>query len=278
MSMLSTLDAAESALERVVEAPPERTWIDPIRDNGSTAAPIAGRRASRSPKLDCKIASSRDQWEAALGLVYRAYVRSGLIEANRHQMRVTPYHSLPTTEVLIAADQEEVVCTLSIVGDGLLGLPMESIYPEQVALRRRQGLRFAEVSCLANELEGSEQSFPVVSQLMALTTQCADYRLLDQLLIVVHPRHASFYERFLGFDVIGERRAYASVCDNPAIAMAVDLNRLKYDHPRTHRRMFRTPFAEEVLEYQPISADLRLDLRTIAAETYVDQTPAMACG
>lgn len=277
MSMLSTLDATGPALDHFVEPPVTQTWIGPIGDNAPPAAPIARRRARRSRKPECKVASSRDEWEAALGLVYQAYLRSGLIETNRHQMRVTPYHSLPTTEVLIATDQDEVLCSLSVVGDGELGLPMEAIYPEQVVARRRQGIRFAEVSCLANKREGSEQSFSVASRLMALTAQCAEQRLLDQLLIVVHPHHAGFYERFLAFEMIGERRTYASVCDHPAVAMALDLNGIEYDHPRVYKRLFGVSFAQEALEPQPISQDLRIDLGMIAAETYVDQSPVLVC-
>ncbi len=215
--------------------------------------------------LDFRIASSRQEWEAALGLVYRAYVRSGLIQMNHYRMRVTPYHALPTTEVLIASI-DEVLCTLSIVGDGLLGLPMEAIYAEEVERRRLQGLHLAEVSCLAGE-----QSFFMVSRLMALTAQAAAYRGIDQLLIAVHPRHAKFYERFVAFEVIGEQRTYASVCDHPAVAMAINLNNLSFNHPRAYKRLFGVPFADDLLEYRPVSHQLRSDLRLMTTETYINQ-------
>ena len=43
-------------------------------------------------------------------------------------MRVTPYHLLPTTEIFIALHQGEVVLTYTLVLDGRLGVPMESVY------------------------------------------------------------------------------------------------------------------------------------------------------
>lgn len=277
MIMLTRSNSAAPVLERPVGSPAARTETGPIHDRGSTARPITNKRERTNHKPDCRIASFRQEWEAALGLVYRAYVRAGLIRINRYRMRVTPYHALPSTEVLIAGNGDDVLCTLSIVGDGQLGLPMESIYAEEVERRRLQGLRLAEVSCLADERDGSDQSFSTVSRLMALTAQAAVYRGIDQLLIAVHPRHAKFYERFIAFEVIGGQKTYASVCDHPAVAMALDLNGLSFDHPRAYKRLFGVPFDDHLLEYQPVSHELQSDLRLMAAETYVDQSAVLAC-
>ena len=274
MIMLSTSKSAAPVLEHPVGSPTARTETGPIHDRLSAARSIINVGERNNHKPDFRIASSRQEWEAALGLVYREYVRCGLIQMNRYRMRVTPYHALPTTEVLIAGKGDEVLCTLSIVGDGLLGLPMEAIYAEEVERRRLQGLRLAEVSCLADERDGS---FSMVSRLMALTAQSAAYRGIDQLLIAVHPRHAKFYERFIAFEVIGEQRTYASVCDHPAVAMALDLSNLSFDHPRAYKRLFGVPFADDLLEYRPVSHQLRSDLRLMAAETYVEQSAVLAC-
>ncbi len=277
MIMLSTFNSPAPVLEYPAGSPAARTEPGSIYDRVSTARPVTNKRERTNHKPDFRIAASRQEWEAALGLVYRAYVRYGLIRMNRYRMRVTPYHALPATEVLIAGNGDEVLCTLSVVGDGQLGLPMEAIYAEEVQRRRIQGLRLAEVSCLADERDGSDRSFSMVSRLMALTVQCAVYRGIDQLLIAVHPRHAKFYERFIAFELIGEKRTYASVCDHPAVAMALDLNSLSLDHPRVYKRLFGVPFDDDLLGYRPVSHELRSDLRRMAAETYVDQSAVLAC-
>ena len=277
MIMLSTHHSTPPVIEYPGGSPAARTETSSIHDRVSNSRPIANKRERTNHKLDFRIASSRQEWEAALGLVYRAYVRSGLIQMNRYRMRVTPYHALPTTEVLIASKGDEVLCTMSVVGDGHLGLPMEAIYAEEVERRRLQGLSLAEVSCLADERDGSDQSFATVSRLMALTAQSATYRGIDQLLIAVHPRHVKFYERFIAFEVIGEQKTYASVCDHPAVAMALDLNGLSFDQPRAYKRLFGAPFDDDLLEYRPVSHELRADLRLMAAETYVDQSAVLAC-
>jgi hypothetical protein len=248
-----------------------------IREKVYTSRPRNDERARTNRTPSFKIASTRHEWEAALGLVYRVYLRSGLIRVNRHQMRVTPHHALPSTELLFAAEGNKILGTLSIVRDGALGIPMESIFSEEVEQRRRQGLRLAEVSCLAEGRDESSQSFSMISRLMAMTAQCSSRRGVDQLLIAVHPRHARFYERFLAFQVIGGQRTYASVCDHPAVAMAMDLKSLSFDHPRAYRRLYGLPFDDDHLEYRPVSHALQSDLRLMAAETHVEQSVLPAC-
>ncbi len=247
--------------------------LSPTRSRRSfheTDHPLAARvgQADSGQETAFGIASRCDELRAALGLVYRAYLRSGLIRPNPYRMRVTPFHCLLTTEVLVAIRRRKVICTMSVVGDGPMGLPMETIYGREVAWRRIQGARLAEVSCLADDRQGPESSFSVVSRLMALTAQSARRREIDELLIAVHPRHAKFYQRFLAFEPIGDEQTYATVCDHPAVALSLDLNRLPADHPRVYRRLFGEPFADHVLEYRPLPEELRSDLRFVADATY----------
>jgi hypothetical protein len=224
-------------------------------------APV-GRIAADS-KVVYKIASRREELYAAFGLVYQAYVRAGLCTRHPYRMRVTPYHLLPTTEVFIAVKECEVITTVSLIRDGELGLPLESVYGEQVAEYRKRGYSLAEVSCLADHRQGQKRSVPVVMRLMSLMAQSAKRRGVDQLLIAVHPRHRRFYQCFAAFQPIGEEKPYRTVCDNPAVAMALDLPWAPVDHPRLYAKFFGTPFSDEVLKYRPISDELRCELRLV---------------
>jgi hypothetical protein len=215
-------------------------------------SPEAGRKETAA-----KIASCPGDWLSAFRLVYEAYTRTGLAAPNPRGMRITPYQLLPTTEVLVATDGERAVCTLSIVGDGLLGLPLEDVYADEVACRRKQGLVLAEVSCLANGQEGDRSSFSTVLQLMRLCVQSAKARGVDQLVIAVHPHHAPFYERFFGFERFGEQRSYGAVQDAPAVALALDLNHLAENHPQGYERLLGTSFPADQLAYQPMPDRLR---------------------
>ena len=67
-----------------------------------------GIAGGTTANVEYKIANSREERAAAFRLVYDAYLKGGLGEPNPHQMRVTPYHLLPGTEVFIAVLEGKV--------------------------------------------------------------------------------------------------------------------------------------------------------------------------
>ena len=218
---------------------------------------------SRQSDIECRIGSSPKELFAAFHLVYEQYLRLGLMKPNSHRMRITPYHLLPSTEILVAMHRGAVICTMSLVRDGELGLPMESAYHEEIAGIRLQGLSLAEVSCLAEKSDATEKPRSTVFQLIPLMAQLARRRGVDRLLIAVHPRHARFYQRFVGFDMIAEERSYGQVCGKPAVALALDLNGLAANNPRIHQCLFGQPFPDAILEYNALPDDLLYEMRLV---------------
>ena len=239
----------------------------PELDQPDRAARTLVGHVRRRRDIEVKAADGRDELFGAFQLVYDAYLRSGLTKPNAYGLRVTPYHLLPTTEVFVALDRRKVICTVSLVRDGELGLPMEVVYDAEVAWRRIRGISLGEVSCLGDQGRAAGHSFPVVMQLMGLMAQCAERRGVDQLLIAVHPKHAKFYQRFAAFEPIGEEKTYETVCDKPAVAMALDLNRAPIDHPHLYKAFCGKRYPDEVLEYRPMPDELRSELSFVVDET-----------
>jgi hypothetical protein len=235
---------------RFLELPPEHLPTIPF------APPKPIRLATRSEDL-C----------GAFSLVYKAYLRTGLVRPNPFQMRVTPYHLLATTDVFVATEPsaQEVICTLSLVRDGRLGLPIESAFAEEVAERRRRGIRLAEVTSLADDRESGESGSSPLLKAMGFMAQRAKRKGIDELLITVHPHHVKFYQRFIGFELLGEERPYESVLDKPAVALVLDLNLLHVNHPRAYERFFGKPFSAAELSDQPIQSSVRAKLRRVVA-------------
>ena len=64
----------------------------------------------------CKIATHRDEVLGALQLVHDEYVRSELSLPNDSGLRVTGYHLLNTTEILVGIVDEQVACNASASG------------------------------------------------------------------------------------------------------------------------------------------------------------------
>jgi len=219
-------------------------------------SPIELRNVSRistTEDIQYRIAATLEERTDAFRLVYDSYLKANLGDTNPYEMRVTPYHLLSTTEVFIAVCNDEVISTVSLVIDGELGLPMESVFAQQVAAKREQGIVSAEVSCLADRRSEFKELFPVFIQLCRLMAHHACARGLDELLVAVHPRHARFYKRFMAFEPIGETSSYPCVHNKPAVPLCLNFDGAARRFPERRNKFFGDPIPEELLRPQPIS-------------------------
>ncbi len=206
-------------------------------------APIAERPVVPGDEIVYRIAQSKKERMAAFRLVYQAYRRAGLAAPNPFRMRVTPYHLLDTTDVFVAVLRGQVISTVSLVGDGELGLPLEDVYRDVVRPLRQQST-VGEVSCLADRRRKLRRYFGVFVELNRLMVQKAQQRGIERLLVAVHPRHAPFYQRCLGFQPVGDRRDYPAARNNPAVVLCLDFNQVSQyrageRQARLHRRFMR---------------------------------------
>jgi len=219
--------------------------------------------------IEYRIADTREEREAAFRLVYNSYLRAGLGEPNRYQARVTPYHLLETSEVFIATLRGETISTLSLIVDGELGVPMESVYPEEVAQLRARGFLLGEVSCLADRRDRFEEFFPVFVRLCRGMAQHAWRRGLSGLVAAVHPRHARFYRRFMHFESIGQLRSYPSVRNRPAVALCLDFDKVDRERPRSFDTFFGEWLPDDLVASHPITADQREYFRPMIDPSFV---------
>ncbi len=224
-----------------------------------------------------KIASCREEREAAFRLVYDAYTQGGLIDSNPYEMRVTPFHLVATTDVFIARHEGNVVYTLTLVSDDFAGLPMQSIYASEIDERRKNGCYLAEVSCLASRQDYFSRSrmLDVFVQLLGLTCQYCRRNDIDRLLIAIHPRHSRFYRRLLGVEQIGEVKQYACVRDHPAVACEHDFVRMDQERYPMYDRIYGHLFHRAELLRQPMLDDDREYFRP-ASKFCLSNLPAFA--
>lgn len=71
-----------------------------------------------------KLAETPEERRQAFKVVYDAYARRGLIDPHPSKMRVTPFSVLPTTSIVIACREGQVLGTVSLVEGGPLGFPL----------------------------------------------------------------------------------------------------------------------------------------------------------
>ncbi|NOT80372.1 MAG: hypothetical protein HOP07_15365 [Bacteriovoracaceae bacterium] len=148
--------------------------------------------------LRFKLAETKEELEQAFRLLYRSYVAAGSMKPNTSEMRITPYHALPSTSVLIAVLDGKVIATISVFRMGPFGIPASKVFNVKSLLE--SGVRFAEISSLTLDEEyrndNREIIFGILKYLYEYTTK---YFGIEMKLIVIKPFRRYFYESLLLF-------------------------------------------------------------------------------
>lgn len=210
-----------------------------------------------SGKLVMKVSETLEERAAAFQLVHRVYRRAGLTADNAMEMRVIPHHLVETTDVLVAQNSGELSFTITLIRDGVHGLPSESLFAEQVGRMRSQGLFLAEVSCVASSCgeENKNERFETLVQMISLTIQAARHRGVDRLLLAVHPRHAKVYQRLFGCVACSGVEQYAAVQGRPAVLCMHDFAELDRHRYPLYDHIYGARYAPWQLAGSPMSAD-----------------------
>ncbi len=130
---------------------------------------------------------------------------------------------------------------------------MEHVYGDEIAGLRRRGLRFGEISCLADRRASMQRFFPVFLRASRVMVQYAHREGLDAVLAAVHPKHARFYRRCFDFRVMGEQRDYPNVRNRPALALWAEFARLRREQSASYLALLDDPLDDEQLRPRPIS-------------------------
>src|SRR5690606_13342103 len=89
--------------------------------------------------------------------------------------------------------------------------------------------RLYEVGMLADLEVAPRRSPEALFDLMRFAYHFGRYHGDTDMIIGVHPRHARFYQRLIGFDLIGPEREYGLVRGHPAVLLRLDLARAAAD-------------------------------------------------
>ncbi len=132
---------------------------------------------------------------------------------------------LPTTTIFAFKSFLNAVSTVSVINDSeLFGLPIDVVFREEVDALRHQGRKVAEIGALAN-LRKRRWSNVIVLLFKAIFYYTALTKIND-LVIMVNPKHQSFYTQILLFEPLGEGEAkeYEKV-GAPAIPLRLDMDK-----------------------------------------------------
>lgn len=211
--------------------------------------------ATKKPtcKIIQKIAQTRQEREAAFSLIYKSYLRAGLCEPNQLGLRISPYQLSPSSEMFITVRDGEVVATVSLIIDSDMGLPMESVYPEQVSQPRQNGYLMGEISCLADRRKDHRRIIKNLCELTGLLVQYARFHGLDGVMLVTRPKHAKFYKRYMCYESIGPIRPNGVVRDTLGEPLRFDFAKISSASEELYQRMLGEQIPDENLARCPVS-------------------------
>lgn len=184
---------------------------------GDAAAPAA----AVEPRYMC--ARRLDQVEFAWGLVYQRYVDKGLIDANPFGVHTTPQAVGRHACVIYGPSEETFGSTLTLIGDNAHGIPLDSVYAEELGAVRRDGRGLVEVGLLADRRHSTRRGARALFDMMRWAAYYTLHTGATDIVIGVHPRHARFYTRCFGFDQFALPALYPMVNDNPVVPLRLPL-------------------------------------------------------
>ncbi|MCO6431152.1 MAG: hypothetical protein J5J00_09850 [Deltaproteobacteria bacterium] len=158
--------------------------------------------------------------QEALSLVYQQYRKFGYTQFNEHGLRISGYELLPSSTVFIDTAEDGVCGTVTLIEDSIAGLPADGEFADELNALRAKGRKVAEASMFACEDEAQAGSNAAL--IGALFNACTGNRI-DDLILVVNPKHVAFWHKVLGFDVLANERVCGRICDAPGILLHLDI-------------------------------------------------------
>lgn len=176
-------------------------------------------------ELSFKVATTQQEYLQALEILHQCYLEKGYTKKNKSNIRVTPYHLLPITTVLLALWKNEIIGTISIIRDNPLGVPMDKSF--DLSKFRQKGTIVAEISALAIKKEFRGKSGEIFFPFVRFTWNLSYHFLgIDYFVIAVNPSMSELYESIYLFKPLPLQNRivnYDFANNNPAVGQYINL-------------------------------------------------------
>ncbi len=196
---------------------------------------------SRKEPTQIRAAENITHLREAFRLVHQRYFELGYMRASISGMRFSAFELLPTTRTFVALEKGDVVSTASLVLDTPVGLPSEASFETEIGTLRDRGRVIAEGTMFAadvsrSDIEGKRLSLEVMKHVF----QWCNSLEIDDLLLVVNPKHLSFWSEFMGFDVISSVKPCSHVKGNDGFLVRLNMRAIR------HKELEPSPMAAKV--------------------------------
>ncbi|MBI1977374.1 MAG: hypothetical protein HYS55_01325 [Candidatus Omnitrophica bacterium] len=224
-----------------------------IPESQSFADKICLKTVIQPELFDCRIAQSFEELREAYQLVYQEYLSRGYCNEKFSKIHYTYFCLLPESRTFLFLDRNmsQVFGTASVILDSSCGLPMETLFRDEINAIRSEGRHLAEISLLASSRKGISgkrsagkhtTKIGTIFNLFRFLFNYARFAGVTDLVITIHPKHELLY-RSLTFQPIGTVKAYSIVRSHPAIPMHLDIPH--FCDPRFKNQAVQTFFLKE---------------------------------
>lgn len=182
--------------------------------HGRSNAPEGATRSG----VEARVANTPTLLKEAAALVrqryaWRGYLTTGMGDACRDETR--------DEIALVAVVRGRVTGTITLGLDGPAGLWIDRTYPAEAARHRARGATLCEITRLAIAPRSDTRTILAALFELAHAKGRRDRRATD-LFVEVNPRHASFYRRVFGFEIVSGVRECGRV-KAPAVLLHLDI-------------------------------------------------------
>ena len=183
-------------------------------DAGVTPAGLVSRRL-----FTIRAADSNGERSSASILVKRMYEKRGYATTSLNK------YDGSSRITLIASEGENTLGTITIGFDTPTGLLVDDLFCDEVSKLRGAGREVCEFTKLA--MDNVVRSKRVLASLFHVAYLIA-HRIngIHDLMIEVNPRHVLYYEKMLGFEVMGAEKLNTRV-NAPAVLLCLQLSHAK---------------------------------------------------
>jgi len=209
------------------------------------------------PKNDWSIVIANTQAlrEKAFRLVHDIYLGKGYALRSSGELWCTIHHLHPYTLTFLAMKAGQAAGTISIVPDSRLGLPADTIFPEQLAFLRKAGRRLSEIFSLGVNEGVAHRTVDLTMHLYRLVHLAATRLSHDTDIVAsVMAHHAAFYSKILLFDEVSPESRQSPKTGEQVVFTRMNLETMerryaeRYSRLKGKRNLFRWFFQNEETE------------------------------
>jgi hypothetical protein len=175
-----------------------------------------------SSALSFRVAQQAAEVLASWRLVYNAYRRRSLINPNPFNLHANLHAFHPNTLVVAGWLGPVPVTTLTVFADPA-ELPLDRIYPDELASLRQQGRKPVQVGLFADRRRHLARTAEALVELMRAAYSYAKQINATDILIGANPTHARFYSAAFGFEAIAFGACDACLNDHPTTLLRCDM-------------------------------------------------------